>query len=162
MLDTANSQWNNILSLNSANAYTCVYRQELQCGVGWSKTLPLSMSDHCIPCLFPIKVTATDHEQNTLLHHSTSVYYSNWASLWFTTYSVFKTVERKHHLWERDLSSKSWSSDLKPCQGIASQPLSQSHLLPQASSLHRPCWHGASSTRDNPSPANSQQQAWGY
>lgn len=91
---------------------TCMFI-DMSCTVGLdgSKTLPLSTLDRCMPCLFSIKVMATDYEQNTLLHHFTSVHCSNWALLWFTTYSVFKMVERKHHLWERDLSSKSQSSD---------------------------------------------------
>lgn len=80
-------------------------------GLDGSKALPRSTSDHCSPCLFSIKVTATGCEQNTSLHRFTSVHYSNQASLWFTAHSVFKTVERKHRLWERDLSRKSGSSD---------------------------------------------------
>ena len=73
-----------------------------------SKMLPLSTSDHCIPCLVSIKTTATMSKTRC---YTTSVHSSNWASLWFATYSVFKRVERKHHLWERDLSNKSWHSD---------------------------------------------------
>lgn len=111
VLDTANSQWNTVLSINSANACMCVYKHEPHCRVGWDKDTTPSTSDHCIPCLFSIKVMATDYEQNSLLHQFTSVHYSNQVSLWFTTHSVFKTEERKHHLWERDLSSKLWSSD---------------------------------------------------
>lgn len=68
--------------------------------------------------------------------------------------------KKTHHLWERDHSSRLWSSEWSH---VREPPpiLCSHHPSTPRPPLHTPCWYGTSFTQDKPGPANSQQQRWG-
>lgn len=103
------------------------------------------------PACFPSKEWL--QTMNKTPCYTTSVHYSNQASLWFTTHTALQAMERKH-ICGKDYSSELWKQWLKLCQ---------SHLpgCPQDPFFSKTPPYTGQASEGPPPPWSSKQAAAG-